>query len=230
MSRSWGQFFGMVIHFALLNWRHSKETYGRPVQRLNRLEASNQLQSLSPERYDGKFHGGESRNEVKESTEKKKSLRAVRSPNVNFQQLWKGGRGGWLHAELHYGSILKCASVYTISHAVRTSGEAAEDPLKSEFLSSFRCKCWMLNVILLHYSSGCLTNTWWSMKTIRDRLLVTSQGGGGGGGFQKSVVFQNWTAQRDFEVKIIPPFQILVWKTYPPTPNSWGHNSLRPSC
>ena len=51
------------------------------------------------------------------------------------------GRGGWTRAELHHGSILQYASVYTISHAVRTSGEAIEDPLKLEFLSSFRCKC-----------------------------------------------------------------------------------------
>ena len=36
---------------------------------------------------------------------------------------------------LHYGSILQYASVYTISHAVRSSGEATEDPLKSEFLT-----------------------------------------------------------------------------------------------
>ena len=50
-------------------------------------------------------------------------------------------RGGWPRAELHYGSILQYGSVVTISHAVRTSGEAIEDPLKSEFLSSFRCKC-----------------------------------------------------------------------------------------
>ena len=51
------------------------------------------------------------------------------------------GRGGWSRAELHYGSILQYASVYTISRAVRTSGEATEDPLKSKFLSSFRCQC-----------------------------------------------------------------------------------------
>ena len=52
-----------------------------------------------------------------------------------------GRRGGWTRAELHHGSILQFASVYTISRAVRTSGEAIEDPLKFEFLSSFRCKC-----------------------------------------------------------------------------------------
>ena len=34
----------------------------------------------------------------------------------------------------------------TISRAVRTSVEATEDPLKAKFLSSFRCKCWTLNV------------------------------------------------------------------------------------
>ena len=50
-------------------------------------------------------------------------------------------RGGWPRAELHYGSILQYASVYTISHAVRSSGEATEDPLKSEFLAFFQCKC-----------------------------------------------------------------------------------------
>ena len=50
-------------------------------------------------------------------------------------------RGGWTRAEQHHGSTLQYASVYTISHAVRTSGEATEDPLKLEFLSSFRCKC-----------------------------------------------------------------------------------------
>ena len=48
-------------------------------------------------------------------------------------------RGGWPCAELHYGSILQFASVDTISRGVRTSGEATKDPLKSEFLSSFRC-------------------------------------------------------------------------------------------
>ena len=62
---------------------------------------------------------------------------------------------------------IKNASVYTISHAVRTSGEATEDPLKSEFLPSFRCKCWGLNVILCHNCSDYLTNTWWSMKTLK---------------------------------------------------------------
>ena len=38
-------------------------------------------------------------------------------------------------------SPLQSASVYMISQAVWTSGEATEDPLKSEFLGSFRCKC-----------------------------------------------------------------------------------------
>ena len=77
------------------------------------------------------------------------------------------GRGGWPRAELHHGLILQNASVYTISRAVRTSGQATEDPFNLQFLSSFRCKCWRLNVILLHNSSDCLTNTWWSMKTIK---------------------------------------------------------------
>ena len=49
------------------------------------------------------------------------------------------------------------------------------------------------------------------------------------GGFQKSVVFQNWTPQKNFQVKIIPLFPTLVWKTYPPSPSWGGHNSLRPS-
>ena len=48
------------------------------------------------------------------------------------------------------------ASVYTISHAVRTSGEPTEDPLKSEFLASFRCNCWTLNVTLPHNCSDYL--------------------------------------------------------------------------
>ena len=79
--------------------------------------------------------------------------------------LWS--RRGWSRAELHYGSILKYASVYTISRAARTSGEATEDPLKSRFLSSSRCKCWTLNVILLHNCSDYLTNIWWSLRTLK---------------------------------------------------------------
>ena len=43
----------------------------RPIQRLHRLEASNQ--SLSAECYDGEAHRGESKNKVKESTGKKRS-------------------------------------------------------------------------------------------------------------------------------------------------------------
>ena len=81
-------------------------------------------------------------------------------------------RGGWPRAELHYGSISQYASVYTISHAVRSSGEATEDPLKSEFLASFRCKCWTLNVILLQNCSDYLTNTWWSTKTIKTWVFL----------------------------------------------------------
>ena len=50
-------------------------------------------------------------------------------------------RGGWPRAELHHGLIFHYASVYAISHAVRTSEQATEVPLKSEFLSPFRCKC-----------------------------------------------------------------------------------------
>ena len=60
---------------------------------------------------------------------------------VNRRRSSRETRGGWPRAELHYGSISQYASVYTISHAVRSSGEATEDPLKSEFLASFRCKC-----------------------------------------------------------------------------------------
>ena len=74
-------------------------------------------------------------------------------------------RGGWTRAELHYGSTLQYASVHTSSHAVRTPKLTTEDPLKLEFLSSFRCKCRTLNVILLHNSSDYLTNTCRSMKT-----------------------------------------------------------------
>ena len=84
-------------------------------------------------------------------------------------------RGGWTRAEENRGSKLQYASVYTISHAVRISGEATEDPLKLEFLSSFRCKCWTLNVILFHNSSDYLTNTWWSMKTIKTWMFLRSR-------------------------------------------------------
>jgi len=80
-------------------------------------------------------------------------------------------RGGWPRAELHHGLILQNASVYTISRAARTFRQATEDPLNLEFLSFFRCKCWRLNVILLHDSSDCLTNTWWSMKTIKREVF-----------------------------------------------------------
>ena len=81
-------------------------------------------------------------------------------------------RGGWPRAELHYGSISQYASVYPISHAVRSSGEATEEPLKSEFLASLRCECWTLNVILLHNCSDYLTNTWWTTKTIKTRVFL----------------------------------------------------------
>ena len=81
-------------------------------------------------------------------------------------------RGGWPRTELHYWSISQYASVNTISHAVRSSGEATEDPLKSEFLASFRCKCWTLNVIVLHNSSDYVTNTWWSTKTIKTWVFL----------------------------------------------------------
>ena len=83
-------------------------------------------------------------------------------------------RGGWTRAELHHGSILQYASVYTSSRAVRTSELATEDPLKLEFLSSFRCKCWTLNVNLFHNSSDYLTITCWSMKTIKTWVFLRS--------------------------------------------------------
>ena len=60
----------------------------RLIQRLHRLEASNH--SLSAECYDEEAHGGESRSKVKESTGKKRSSRAVRSPNVSLRQRRKG--------------------------------------------------------------------------------------------------------------------------------------------
>ena len=83
-------------------------------------------------------------------------------------------RGGWSRAELHYGSILQYASVYTISRAVRTSGEATEDSLKSKFLSPFRCKCWTLTVILPHNCSDYLTNTRWSLRTLKTCVFLPS--------------------------------------------------------
>ena len=63
----------------------------RPVQRLHRLEASNQ--SLSAECYDRDAHGGESKSKkVKESTKKKKRFsRVVKSQNAILQQHWRGG-------------------------------------------------------------------------------------------------------------------------------------------
>ena len=72
------------------------------------------------------------------------------------------------------GSTLQYASVYTSSRAVRTSELATEDPLKLEFLSSFRCKCLTFNVILLHNSSDYLTNTCWSTKTIKTCVFLRS--------------------------------------------------------
>ena len=53
------------------------------------------------------------------------------------------------------------------SHAVRISGKATKDRLKAEFLSSFRCKYWTLNVILLLNSLDYLTYRWWSIKTMK---------------------------------------------------------------
>ena len=61
----------------------------RPVQKLHRLEASNQ--SLSAECYDRDAHGGESKSKkVKESTKKKRFSRVVKSPNAILQQHWRG--------------------------------------------------------------------------------------------------------------------------------------------
>ena len=48
---------------------------------------------------------------------------------------------------------------------------------KNIFLSSFPCKCWTLNVVLLHNSSDYLGNTWWSMKTIKAWVFVRSSPG-----------------------------------------------------
>ena len=109
------------------------------------------------------------RDSVKRKTKQKKNRRC--KTRFLFDVLFQY-RGGWPRAELHYGSISQYASVYTISHAVRSSGEATEDPLKSEFLASFRCKCWTLNVILLHNCSDYLTNTWWSTKTIKTWVFL----------------------------------------------------------
>ena len=92
--------------------------------------------------------------------------------NIQSSVIWGWCRGGWTRAELHPGSTLQYALVYTSSHAVRTSELATEDPLKLEFLSSFRCKCWTLNVILLQNCSDYLTNTGWSMKTIKTWVFL----------------------------------------------------------
>ena len=61
----------------------------RPIQRLHRLEESNQ--SLSAECYDGEAHGEESKNKVRESTGKKRSSQVVSGPNGNLRQRQKGG-------------------------------------------------------------------------------------------------------------------------------------------
>ena len=62
----------------------------------------------------------------------------------------------------------------TISRAVRTSVEATEDPLKSKFLSSFRCKCWTLNVFgesaVLINAKNCQTLDEYSEKTVRGAM------------------------------------------------------------
>ena len=39
------------------------------------------------------------------------------------------------------------------------------------------CKCWTLNVILLHNCSYCLANAWWSMKTITTWVFLRSSPG-----------------------------------------------------
>ena len=62
----------------------------RPVQRLHRLEASNQF--LSAECYDRDAHGGKSMSKkVKQGTKKKRFSRVVKSPNATLQQHWRGG-------------------------------------------------------------------------------------------------------------------------------------------
>ena len=67
---------GLVRTVAL---KTQKGALCRPIQRLHRLEASNQ--SPSAEYYDRDVHGGESKNKkVKESTKKKR-----------FSQHWRGG-------------------------------------------------------------------------------------------------------------------------------------------
>ena len=74
---------GLVRTVAL---KTQKGALCRPVQRLHRLEASNQ------ECYDRDVHGGESKNKkVKESTKKKRFSRVVKSPNAILQPHWRGG-------------------------------------------------------------------------------------------------------------------------------------------
>ena len=69
---------GLVRTVAL---KTQKGALCRPVQRLHRLEASNQ--SLSAECYYRDVHGGESKNKkVKESTKEKRFSRVVKSPNA----------------------------------------------------------------------------------------------------------------------------------------------------
>ena len=107
--------------------------------------------------------------EIRTTWWKERDHNLLLSLYIPFQSSWTYTRGGWTGAELHHGSILQYASVYTISHAVRTFGEAIE------FLSSFRCKWWTLNVILLHNSSDYLTNTRRSMKTLKTRVFLRSR-------------------------------------------------------
>jgi len=79
---------GLVRTVAL---KAQKGALCRAVQRLHRLEASNQ--SPSAECYDRDVHGGESKNKkVKESTKKKRFSRVVNSPNTILQQHWRDGK------------------------------------------------------------------------------------------------------------------------------------------
>ena len=79
----------------------------RPIQRLHRLEASNQ--SLSAECYDGEAHGGESKNKVKKSMGKKRSSQVISSLNGNLRQSRK--RGEDVPARTRSGRIIQSLKV-----------------------------------------------------------------------------------------------------------------------
>jgi len=92
---------GLVRTVAL---KTQKGALCRTVQRLHRLEASNQ--SASAECYDRDVHGGESKNKkVKESTKKKRFSRVVKSPNAILQQHWRGGED--VHARTRSGRAVR---------------------------------------------------------------------------------------------------------------------------